>query len=329
MKLLLVEDHLADAALLREMLSDVVPTDCELVHVPRLHDALLRLPNEPFDAILLDLGLPDARGLEALQAVQRAAPNLPIVILSGLADEALALDAVRKGAQDYLLKDETDGIAVRRAVRLATERKRAELRILHQAQHDSLTGLPNRSLLLDRVGQSLARMRREKKLLALLFIDVDGFKTVNDTRGHVTGDALLCSVASRLSACARQSDTVARIGGDEFTLVLPDISHVDDVHRLATKVLDALQRPFDVGGHEESISASVGISIFPTDGETAEALLQASDQAMYRAKQHGGGAFEFHADLPDETEGVLPCLAKRHRPRRRSWRARARRAFVR
>jgi diguanylate cyclase (GGDEF)-like protein len=294
-KVMLVEDSVADAGLVREMLRDAASTAHELVIVRRLSEALKRLDHDSFDGILVDLGLPDARGLEALDGLQRTAPDVPIVILSGLADEALALDAVRNGAQDYLLKDRIDGATLVRALSYAAERKRAQLDDRYLAQHDSLTGLPNRLLLLDRLEQALARSRRENKVLALLFLDLDNFKTINDTHGHAVGDALLRSVASRLSSCVRKSDTVARIGGDEFMLVLPEVSHVDDVNRFAAKVLDAFKKPCIVGGREEYVSASIGISLLPTDGDTVDALLRAADAAMYRAKKLGGDAYEFHS----------------------------------
>jgi len=298
MKLILVEDNAADAGLVREMLSNAAATKYEIVTVPRLGDALDRLNQEPFDAILLDLGLPDARGLDSLQMLQRTAPDVPIVVLSGLDDKTLALEAVRQGAQDYLLKGENDGPTLARTVLYAAERKRAELNVRYMALHDGLTGLPNRLLALDRLSQCLARAGRERKLLALLFLDLDSFKIINDTRGHAVGDALLQAVATRLCGCVRKSDTVARIGGDEFTLILPEVSHVDDVNRFAAKVLDALQKPFTIAGREEYVSGSVGISVWPTDGETPDALLNAADAAMYRAKRRGGDSYEFHSEIP-------------------------------
>src|SRR6266850_259130 len=248
---MLVEDNAADVSLVRALLDEAGSADMELVEAGLVSEAEHLLQSEPFDAILLDLTLPDSCGLESLNRVQRIAPHVPVVVLSGLTDESVALEAVKNGAQDYLLKGGCDGTVLARAVRYSAERKRAELEVRHSAQHDNLTGLPNRMLLLDRLGQALARARRERKLLALLFIDLDNFKTINDTKGHPVGDALLRSVASRLAACVRESDTVARIGGDEFTIVLPQIAHVDDISRFATKVLDEFRRPFQINGHEE------------------------------------------------------------------------------
>src|SRR5688572_19541425 len=294
-RVMLVEDNAADVSLVRALLDEAGSEDLELVEAGGVSEAEYLLLSGPFDAVLLDLTLPDSCGLESLNRVQRIAPHVPIVVLSGLTDEAVALEAVRNGAQDYLLKGGCDGAGLARAVRYSTERKRAELEVRHSAQHDNLTGLPNRMLLLDRLGQALATSRRDRKLLALLFIDLDNFKTINDTKGHPAGDALLRSVASRLAACVRESDTVARMGGDEFTIVLPQIAHIDHISRFATKVLDQFRRPFQINDDEEYSSASVGISVHPINGDTPEALLEAADAAMYRAKQSGGDAYAFHS----------------------------------
>jgi diguanylate cyclase (GGDEF)-like protein len=298
MRVLLVEDSAADARMVREALKDVAASNYELVHVSRLDHGLGQLESGLFDAVLLDLELPDAWGLTALARVRNAAPDTPIVVLSGQSDEALALKAVKNGAQDYLLKDRRDGVRLSRSLRYAIERKRAELRIQHLADHDGLTGLPNRRLLVDRLSQTLARMQREKKMLALLFLDLDHFKLVNDCLGHAAGDELLKGVASRLSACVRACDTVARLGGDEFLLVLPEVRNVGDVDRFAAKVLGIFKVPFEVAGHSQHISASVGISLYPDDAESAEVLLRTADAAMYRAKDQEHGVYQFYSRAP-------------------------------
>jgi diguanylate cyclase (GGDEF)-like protein len=295
MRVMLVEDNAADISLVRALFDEAGSEDLELVEAGLVSQAEHLLQSEPFDAVLLDLTLPDSSGLESLNRVQRIAPHVPVVVLSGLTDESVALEAVRNGAQDYLLKGGCDGTALSRAVRYSAERKRAELEVRHSAQHDSLTGLPNRTLLLDRLGHALALARREHRLLALLFIDLDHFKTINDTKGHPAGDDLLRSVASRLAASVRESDTVARMGGDEFTIVLPHIDQIDDIDRFAAKLLARFRRPFQIKGQAEYTSASVGISVHPVDGDTPEALIGAADAAMYRAKQWGGDAYEFYS----------------------------------
>jgi diguanylate cyclase (GGDEF)-like protein/PAS domain S-box-containing protein len=174
-----------------------------------------------------------------------------------------------------------------------TEQKRAEEQIRHMAQHDALTELPNRMLLHDRIGQAIAQAQRNRGVLALLFIDLDRFKTVNDSLGHPVGDRLLKTVAERLVACTRGSDTIARIGGDEFVVLLSDLDQPEDARYVSQKVLDALSEPVTINGHELKVTPSVGICAYPHDGEDVETLMRNADTAMYHAKQMGRNNYQF------------------------------------
>lgn len=174
------------------------------------------------------------------------------------------------------------GMAVAQDV---TEQRQAEEAIRWQAHHDALTGLPNRALLRDRLDQVLAMAERSGEIAGLLFLDLDGFKRVNDTRGHAAGDCLLQCVAARLTDCLRAQDTVARLGGDEFVVLLPGLHAAGDAAAIAGKVAAALAAPVTVEGHALSVTASVGISLFPSDGRDADTLLKNADSAMYRSKQ--------------------------------------------
>ena len=169
----------------------------------------------------------------------------------------------------------------------------SEGRLSYLAQFDPLTGLPNRALLADRFSQAIAQARRHGTQLGALFIDLDEFKQVNDTLGHAGGDALLKEVAVRLQSCVRTGDTVARISGDEFAVVLADLARPDDAALVAQKIIDQLAAAFDIHGQEVLVTASVGIAVFPGDGDNAEALLGAADAAMYRAKQAGRNSYQF------------------------------------
>ena len=176
-----------------------------------------------------------------------------------------------------------------------TERAQAQERLRHMAQHDALTGLPNRMLLLDRLKQALVRTRWHRRIVALLFVDLDRFKTINDTLGHETGDVLLQQLAIRFSSSVREGDTVARFGGDEFVILLEDVTHINDIGSVARKVLLALAPPFEIAGRGLYITASIGISMCPNDGEDATALLKNADLAMYRAKEMGKNTYQFYS----------------------------------
>ncbi len=175
-----------------------------------------------------------------------------------------------------------------------TKRKEAEELIWHQAHHDALTGLPNRTLFADRLLQAVHIAKKsQKKQLAVMFIDLDRFKWVNDTMGHEAGDLLLKEVALRLNACVRDTDTVARLGGDEFTVIMTQINHILDTQTIAKRILKSLSTPFMLKEQEVSIASSIGIASFPKDGLDAETLLKKADTAMYQAKNQGRNRFIF------------------------------------
>jgi diguanylate cyclase (GGDEF)-like protein len=175
-----------------------------------------------------------------------------------------------------------------------TETRRLTSQLAYQANHDALTRLPNRTLLQDRLGHALVRAQRSHQQLAVLFIDLDHFKRINDSLGHAAGDSLLRVVAERLQTCVREEDTVARLGGDEFVILLEDLPHGELATRVACQVLQALSPPFRVAGHEFFITSSIGISVFPKDGEDVQTLLKQADTAMYRAKEQGRNTFQFY-----------------------------------
>jgi diguanylate cyclase (GGDEF)-like protein/PAS domain S-box-containing protein len=175
-----------------------------------------------------------------------------------------------------------------------TERKRAEEAMRFQALHDTLTGLPNRTLFMDHLIIELAESRRNRKMLAVMFLDLDNFKNINDTLGHSMGDRLLREVAGRLRTCMRETDTMARIGGDEFNMVLPDIVAPEGAVSIAKKIISLFEDPFVIEKEELLVTASIGISVWPDDGEDAEALLKNADIAMYQAKGQGGNKYQFH-----------------------------------
>ena len=177
-----------------------------------------------------------------------------------------------------------------------TDKKESEKIIHFQAYHDTLTRLPNRALLKDRLEQSIALAKRKRHKLSVMFLDLDRFKNVNDSMGHLVGDQLLQNVGVRLSKCIRECDTLSRIGGDEFTVLLPEIHGKDDSKLVANKILETLREPFDLNGKEAFISTSIGIAQYPEDGETIEALLKHADIAMYAVKNNGKDGYQFYSD---------------------------------
>jgi diguanylate cyclase (GGDEF)-like protein/PAS domain S-box-containing protein len=422
--LLLVEDNLGDARLLREMFSELSLHDTELVHVECMRAAEQHLAAHAVDIIVLDLGLPDTEGLGAVRRAHAAAPRVPLVVLTGFDDETQAARALQQGAQDYLIKGQIDPRALSRALRYAVERKSMEealfvekeraqvtlncigdavistdlsgnisylnpvaelmtgwtceeaagqpvgdvlriqdatthettpdpmelavahnqtihlpsncvlvrrdgleipledsvapihdrqgvatgavivfrdvsatkamaLQMVHSAEHDFLTGLPNRKRLNDRVGQAIAMAPRHKKKVALLFLDLDGFKHINDSLGHPIGDKLLQSISKRLQGCVRGSDTVSRQGGDEFVVLLSEVAHAEDAAITARRMLQAVAQPHSIDQHELHVTASIGVSISPDDGHDAETLIKNADTAMYQAKENGRHSYQF------------------------------------
>jgi len=173
------------------------------------------------------------------------------------------------------------------------ERHLADQRVVHMAHHDALTGLPNRTLFADRVGQAIARAHRRDGKIAVLFLDLDRFKNVNDSLGHAIGDLLLTTVAERLTNCLREEDTAARLGGDEFTISLPDVADAGEAARVAGRILAELAKPFTIADHQLHADGSIGIALYPADGDTAETLMRNADTAMYHAKESGRANYQF------------------------------------
>ncbi len=421
---LLVADDPAVAGVIREALADLSDSPFIVEWVRRLCDGLARVSKGGIAAVLLDLFLPDSKGINTFSTLSLAAPGVPILVLAGLGDEDIAKEAVERGAQDYLLKIRLDNYSLTRALHSVIARKAVEdalflekeraqvtlnsigdavistdisgnitylnqvaermtgwsgaeasgrpfaevfqiiegvtrepahnpmqlavqqnqpvgltsncilirrdgcesaiedstapihsrmgqvigavivfrdvsearamrLKMTHLAQHDVLTELPNRLLLNDRLTQAISLSRRHGTHLAVLFLDLDGFKHINDSLGHQIGDEVLQLVAQRLVACVRTSDTISRHGGDEFVILLSEIAQAGDAAISAEKILAALAMPRAISERNVHLSASIGISIYPQDGQDADTLLKNADTAMYQAKGKGTSNYHF------------------------------------
>lgn len=293
LKVLVVEDSLADARLLREALKDA-NAQVELNFVSTLAEAEQTVRSAAYDCVLLDLGLPDANGVDNVQRIRSANRGQTIVIMTGLDSEEAALGTLQRGAQDYLVKGRYDGAFIVRVIRRAMERNRVlnEVDQLREYQyyvatHDALTGLPNRQLFEDRARTALAQAQRENGTFAVGYMDLDGFKPVNDTHGHAIGDAVLRAVGQVLSESVRATDTVARVGGDEFLFLLTPLKGQAESEADITvaRLLDRIRALHTIEGREVRISASIGVAFYPRHGRTLESLLICADQTMYAAKR--------------------------------------------
>jgi diguanylate cyclase (GGDEF)-like protein/PAS domain S-box-containing protein len=428
-RILLIEPDPAEAGAIRTALAETKGLVFSVAWVRDLSAGVDRLNTGTIDAVLLDLFLPDCQGLATFERLLKDAPQVPVLILCGLGDESLAMEAAERGAQDCLLKAHCNsfslGLALRNMIErtaaaeaLFIEKERADvtlnsigdavistdraghitylnivaesltgwtrqdaagrpfaevfhiidgetrerarnpmtmavqedrtvgltancvlirrdaselaiedsaapihdrrglvtgavivfhdvsvararsLEMAYLAYHDALTDLPNRLLLSDRLDRTIELARRHKRRLAVLFMDVDRFKRINDSLGHQIGDQLLQSVAEQLTMCVRCSDTVSRQGGDEFVILLSEIEEATHAVVSVRKILAAIAEPHHVAGHELHITTSVGVSLYPDDGHDAETLLRHADSAMYHAKEHGPGRFQFfQADM--------------------------------
>ncbi len=282
---LLVEDDDDHARLVDETLAGAEGA-YRLRRVRDLAGARTELHGHRTDVILLDLFLPDGQGLDSLSQLTTLDPLVPIVILTSLADEQLGLQAVHEGAQDYLVKGSVDGPRLSRSLRHAIERKALEARFAEQALHDPLTGLANRTLLLDRLRLELARAGRTGGGVAVLYLDLDDFKAINDRWGHDGGDEVLVRVARRLARTVRPGDTVGRIGGDEFVVVCGGFDSAVDLAQMQARVEDAVRRPLVMAGGTVLVTASVGVSVGRGAAEEPETIIRRADEAMYEAKRN-------------------------------------------
>lgn len=285
-KILLLEDNPGDARLLREALAESPESSFELTYSETVAECLESLQNSKPDVILSDLGLPDSEGLEAVRSIRSAAPDIPIVVLTALDDESLAVQSLQEGAQDYLVKGRIDGGSLWHAVRYAMERQRVQLQVLNLTLIDDLTGLNNRRGFLSLGGHHLKLACRTGKLFTLAFVDLDGLKRINDTFGHQEGNHAIVDASNILKHCFRQSDILARLGGDEFAALITDTTTnsaetID--HRIQQKVAALNASP----GRRYDLSLSIGMVTADATQQPIDLqqLLSRADALMYEEKR--------------------------------------------
>lgn len=249
-----------------------------------------RIAQSPPAVCFVDLFLGEfATGLELIEDLNGRYPSIAFIVMTAHSRRDLAADAMRFGACDYLIKGAFEDFELEKSVTYALYRKEREKEIQRQATQDALTGLANRSAFRDRLDNALARGRRSGDATALLYIDIDGFKPVNDTHGHAAGDAILIGIADRLRQQIRAADTAARLGGDEFAILLEAVAGRAAAVKVAEEIVEALKEPYSFEGKTIQIGSSIGVACTSEDGDDADTLVAAADQRMYRAKRSGGG----------------------------------------
>ena len=269
------------------------------------------------DLILMDAVMPEMDGFCATEEIKKIieCQTTPILMATSLDDDLSISRAFEVGASDYITKPFNWSVLKHRTARMLSAAK-AEREIRHLAYHDVLTGLPNRMLFMDRIDQAISRAQRENSKFALLFLDIDHFKVINDSMGHDAGDKLLNIVSQRLIEVLRKTDTIARLGGDEFTIIIEALDQEKSVTAVAKNILKSLEQPVRINKKDVHIGGSIGVALYPQDGENFGTLLKNADTAMYRAKELGRQTFQFYEyemsqkamqrlDLENQIRGAL------------------------
>jgi diguanylate cyclase (GGDEF)-like protein len=316
LRVLIVEDSENDALLLLRGLSrGGFEPQFERVDTP---DAMASaLASQVWDIVISDYSMPHFSGLEALGVLKQSGLDLPFILVSGAIGEGLAVGAMKAGAHDYVMKGNLQRLTTAierelREVEVRRERKQAEEWLKYLAQYDPLTDLPNRNLFYERLEQALISHRHESKSLALMLMDLDHFKEINDTMGHQTGDHLLQEVGRRLQSTLSKNDTVARLGGDEFGVLFPGMTE-ESVSLAAGKLLKALEPPFVIGELTMDVRASIGVAFFPKHGDDKHALLRRADVAMYLAKRSANSYAIYSPERDSYSPERLALMAELHR----------------
>lgn len=299
-KILFVDREQGEYLLIAEVLSHIRHVEYELVWCDQLDAALNKILSQEFDVALLDYYWGNANARDLLNAARVQACQTPIVVMTDEMETEVDREAIRAGAADYLIKGQIDHFLLERTLRYAIERKQTEQHLSRLAHYDPLTDVPNRILFRDRLEHAIHLAERDNASFTLMFIDLNGFKQVNDNFGHDAGDAIIRICAERLNTCLRRSDSVARMGGDEFTLLLQNIANNTDVAHIAEKVISAIEQPAEINGHEVVVGCSIGIAIYPQAGRDADTLLKHADMAMYKAKQEEGSSYRFFTEMMNQ-----------------------------
>jgi len=304
---LMAEDNPADAELVQEMLNQSFGHQYSIICVDRFSKIVDALSQGTFEALILDMNLPDSSGIENISRLAQDYPDLPIVVLTGHDDLELATGSLQQGAQDYLSKNHVTPQALIRSLRYAKERKVIEkqlklalddaanrnVQLEALAKHDGLTGLPNRTFFHQQAAQFINRAERQNKQVGLLYFDLNGFKKINDSYGHLIGDHLLVEISNRLQKVIREADFLARLGGDEFVVITDLLSNKEEVYPLIKRLLAEFDKPFIIENHQIISGPSIGVAFYPEAGDI-DLLLKQADFAMHEAKKQSSTPICFY-----------------------------------
>ena len=318
--ILIVDDQEANVQLLEQMLRGAGYTSVTWTMNPQAVCAL-HVENH-YDLILLDLEMPGMDGFQVMEGLKGVDTEGYLPVLAVTVEPAHKLRALKSGAKDFVSKPFDMAEVLMRV------RNMLEVRLLHEgarnhgkalealALNDPLTGLANRRLLAERMTMALVHAKRNRSAMAVLYLDLDGFKEINDTLGHGAGDLILIEVAARLTKAVREEDTVARMGGDEFLIALWHVTGADYAASVAKRAVEALSRPYFIEGNSVAITTSAGFSIYPAHGEDAETLIESADLALYEAKRAGKNTFRIsqRTSLPAQPPGQCAAQAEGPEP---------------
>lgn len=298
-RILLVDDDISQHSQFVRLINELVPNQHQLHWCSNFSDAPSSLQTGAYDVIFLDASKDHLMSRRLLSATLSHGCTAPIVMLCDPERPELKAKVLAAGAMDVLFKGAIDAEVLERVIRYATMHNTQNQRNQGESPpicFDPLTGLPNRQLFMDRLAQAVSRAERDSGSLALFCFDLDGFKKVNESYGHDAGDQLIEMIAERLQGCVNKTDTVARIGGDEFAVIVDAIEHKTDLANIAQALTDVMTRPFSLGGHRVIVSSSLGIAVYPEAGETSDTLLKNADLAKQKAKTMEGCAYRFYND---------------------------------
>ncbi len=291
--LAIAEDNPGDVAFIRSLLDEYCPDSFNIQHVPRIGElTALNVSAHPPDVLLLDLNLPDSQGFATIDSVRRELPYVPVVVMTTSAEDQMALNAAEAGVQDFIIKGDFDGHSLAQTLHFAITRQRCTNALFRKANFDPLTGLANTFLFQNRLAHALQRANRTDETVALLSIDLDDFKTTNANYGRAVGDDYLRALAKAFAANIRDSDTVARIGGDEFAVLVEGLNYPQAGIDLARKLLALAERPIEVAGHTIQGSFSIGIAFHTADKTQGQQwLVEGADAALSTAKASGKNVY--------------------------------------